>query len=171
MAKSNMFFFFFFENKDSILQDIELAKTLLRPGSLFIEDLSQQIIFSKEGYRSVPLAYIVCTEDLGIPLDFQLWMIKNAGVNDVLEIKGADHMAMLSKPQELCDSLLQIAAKYAWIHEAGFIRCLLKLSCLLVISSYLQWVISIKWYYSNLQIHTKLYSCYVGEENETSITI
>jgi len=109
------FFFFLFEskNKDSILQDIELAKTLLRPGSFFIEDLSQQIIFSKEGYGSVPLAYIVCTEDLGIPLDFQLWMIKNAGVNDVLEIKGADHMAMLSKPQELCDSLLQIAAKYA----------------------------------------------------------
>ncbi|KAK7346501.1 hypothetical protein VNO80_21022 [Phaseolus coccineus] len=97
----------------SSIQDIELAKTLLRPGSLFIEDLSQQIIFSKEGYGSVPLAFIVCTEDLGIPLNFQLWMIQNAGVNDVVEIKGADHMAMLSKPQELCDSLHQIAAKYA----------------------------------------------------------
>ena len=31
---------------------------------------------------------------------------------DVVEIKGADHMAMLSKPQELCDSLLKIATKY-----------------------------------------------------------
>ncbi|KAK8471530.1 hypothetical protein PHAVU_003G248025 [Phaseolus vulgaris] len=97
----------------SSIQDIELAKTLLRPGSLFIEDLSQQTIFSKEGYGSVPMAFIVCTEDLGIPLDFQLWMIQNAGVNDVVEITGADHMAMLSKPQELCDSLQQIAAKYA----------------------------------------------------------
>ncbi|QCD81679.1 salicylic acid-binding protein 2-like [Vigna unguiculata] len=97
----------------SSIEDIELARTLLRPGSLFIEDLSQQTNFCKERYGSVPLAFIVCTEDLGIPLNFQLWMIKNAGVNDVVEIEGADHMAMLSKPQELCDSLQQIAAKYA----------------------------------------------------------
>ncbi|CAJ1942707.1 unnamed protein product [Sphenostylis stenocarpa] len=101
------------KNKDWILQDIELAKTLVRPSSLFIEDLSQQNFFSKERYGSVPLASIVCTEDLIIPLNFQHWMIQNAGVNDVVEIKGADHMPMLSKPQELCDSLLQMAAKYA----------------------------------------------------------
>ncbi|XP_061363420.1 salicylic acid-binding protein 2-like isoform X3 [Gastrolobium bilobum] len=43
----------------------------------------------------------------------ELWMIENAGINDMLEINGADHMAMLSKPQELCDSLQQIALKYA----------------------------------------------------------
>ncbi|BAT75540.1 hypothetical protein LR48_Vigan727s003600 [Vigna angularis] len=97
----------------SSVEDIELAKTLLRPSSLFIEDLSQQTNFSKERYGSVTLAFIVCTEDLGIPLNFQLWMIKNAGVDNVVEIEGADHMAMLSKPQELCDSLQQIAAKYA----------------------------------------------------------
>jgi len=108
-----IYFFYENKNKDPILQDIELARTLLRPGSLFIEDLSQQTNFCKERYGSVPLAFIVCTEDLGIPLNFQLWMIKNAGVNDVVEIEGADHMAMLSKPQELCDSLQQIAAKYA----------------------------------------------------------
>ncbi|XP_020239377.1 salicylic acid-binding protein 2 [Cajanus cajan] len=97
----------------SSIEDRELAKTLLRPGSLFIEDLSQQKNFSKQGYGSVPLAFIVCTEDLGIPLNFQHWMIQNAGINvDVVEIKGADHMAMLSKPQQLCDSLQQIATKY-----------------------------------------------------------
>lgn len=95
------------------LQDIELAKTLIRPGSLFAEDLSQQKNFTKQGYGSVPHAFIVCTEDLTFSLNFQLWMIQNAGINDVLEIKGADHMPMLSKPQELCDSLMQIAAKYA----------------------------------------------------------
>ncbi|XP_020239379.1 salicylic acid-binding protein 2 [Cajanus cajan] len=97
----------------SSIEDIELAKTLLRPGSLFIEDLSQQNNFSKEGYGSVPLTFIICTEDLGVPLNFQLWMIQNAGIKDVLEIKGADHMPMLSKPQQLCDSLLHIANKYA----------------------------------------------------------
>ena len=94
------------------MQDLELAMTLLRPGSLFIEDLSQEKNFSKQGYGSVPRAFIVCTDDLGIPLEYQLWMIQNAGINDALEIKGADHMAMLSKPQELCDSLQQIVSKY-----------------------------------------------------------
>ncbi|KAL2333623.1 hypothetical protein Fmac_014836 [Flemingia macrophylla] len=96
------------------VEDQELAKTLIRPGSLFIQDLSQQKTFSKQGYGSVPLAFIVCTEDLANPLKFQLWMIQNVGTNvDVLEIKGADHMAMLSKPHQLCDFLLHIATKYA----------------------------------------------------------
>ncbi|XP_058766174.1 salicylic acid-binding protein 2-like [Vicia villosa] len=95
-------------------QDLELAKSLVRPGSLFMEDLTQQNnLFSKQGYGSVPSAFIVCNEDVAIPLKFQLWMIQNGGINDVFEIDGADHTAMLSKPQQLCDSLYQIAAKYA----------------------------------------------------------
>ncbi|KAJ1436532.1 Alpha/Beta hydrolase fold [Sesbania bispinosa] len=97
----------------SSTEDLELAKTLLRPGSLFMEDLSQLKNFSEQGYGSVPRAFIVCNEDIGIPLNFQLWMIQNAGINHVIQIEGADHMAMLCKPQELCDSLLQIATKYA----------------------------------------------------------
>ncbi|XP_020239382.1 salicylic acid-binding protein 2 [Cajanus cajan] len=97
----------------SSIEDIELAKTLLRPGSLFIEDLSQQKNFSRQGYGSVPLAFIVSTDDNEIPLNFQLWMTQNVGINvEVQQIRGADHMVMISKPQELCDSLLQIAAKY-----------------------------------------------------------
>jgi len=95
------------------LQDLELAKTLIRPGSLFLEDLSKKNNFTKEGYGSVPRAYIVCTEDMGITQEFQRWMIQNAVSDDVLEIQGADHMAMLSKPQELSDALQQIASKYA----------------------------------------------------------
>ena len=94
------------------MQDLELAKTLVRPSSLFIEDLSKQKNFSKHGYGSVPRAYIVCTEDLAIPLEYQLWMIQNAGINDVLKIKGADHAAMFSKPRELFNSLQKIATKY-----------------------------------------------------------
>jgi len=95
------------------LQDLELAKTLARPSSLFMEDLTKQKNFSKEGYGSVPRAFIVCTEDLGIPLEYQLLMIQNVGFNDVVEVKDADHMVMLCKPQELFDSLQQIATKYA----------------------------------------------------------
>ncbi|RYR28481.1 hypothetical protein HN51_061828 [Arachis hypogaea] len=94
------------------VEDLELAMSMLRPGSLFIEDLSQQKNFSKVGYGSVPRAFIVCTQDLGVPLEFQRWMIKNAAISDVMEINGADHMVMLSKPQELCDCLLKIVMKY-----------------------------------------------------------
>ncbi|KAK2357249.1 salicylic acid-binding protein [Trifolium repens] len=77
-------------------EDLELAKTLLRHGSLFMEDLTQQKnLYSKQGYGSVPHAFIVCNDDLGIPLKFQHWMIQNARINDVFEIKGADHMAIM----------------------------------------------------------------------------
>ncbi|XP_045786299.1 salicylic acid-binding protein 2-like [Trifolium pratense] len=112
--KTSMFFGpKFLSNKlyqQSSIEDLELAKTLLRPGSLFMEDLIQQKnLFTKQGYGSVPHGFIVCDDDIAIPLKFQHWMIQNAGINDVLEIKGADHMAMLCKPQQLCDSLNHIA--------------------------------------------------------------
>ncbi|KAH1260422.1 Salicylic acid-binding protein 2 [Glycine max] len=92
--------------------DLELAMTLARPSSFFIEHLSKEKNFSKQRYGSVPRVYTVCPEDLGIPLNYQHWMIQNAGFNDVVEINGADHKPMVCKPQELCDSLQQIAAKY-----------------------------------------------------------
>jgi len=93
------------------LQDLELGKSLARRSSLFMEDLSKQKKFSKERYGSVPRAFIICNEDLGIPLEFQRWMIQNAVLDDIIEIKGSDHMPMLSMPQELFDSLHQIATK------------------------------------------------------------
>ncbi|XP_023926568.2 salicylic acid-binding protein 2 [Quercus suber] len=94
-------------------EDFELATTLARPGSLFLDDLSKAKNFSNEGYGSVPQVYVVCDQDLGIPVEFQRWMIKNGVPKDVMEINGADHMAMLSKPDELCHCLLETAHKYA----------------------------------------------------------
>jgi len=94
-------------------QDLELAKSLVRTSSLFVEDLAIQMKFSKEGYGSVSRSFIVCTEDLTIPMEYQQWMIQNAVIDDVLSIEGADHMAMNSKPRELFDSLQKIATKYA----------------------------------------------------------
>ncbi|XP_054819970.1 methylesterase 1-like [Prosopis cineraria] len=94
-------------------EDVELAKTLMRPSSYFVEDLSKAKKFSEEGYGSVPRVFMICNQDLGITMEFQLWMIQNAGVNEVLELKDADHMAMLSKPQELCELLLQVVSKFA----------------------------------------------------------
>ncbi|XP_054809768.1 salicylic acid-binding protein 2-like [Prosopis cineraria] len=94
------------------MQDIELAKTLVRLGTLFLEELRKAKSFSKEGYGLVSSAYIVCEEDLAIPKEFQKWMIQNACVHEVVEIMDADHMPMLSNPHQLCLDLLHIANKY-----------------------------------------------------------
>lgn len=89
-----------------------MAKALMRPASYFVDDLSKAKNFTQEGYGSVPRVFITCNEDLTITMEFQQWMIKNVGVNEVLQIKDADHMPMLSKPQQLCNYLLQLASKY-----------------------------------------------------------
>ncbi|XP_027171957.1 polyneuridine-aldehyde esterase-like [Coffea eugenioides] len=93
-------------------EDLELAKMLARPAPNFLEDLAKAKPFSPERYGSVKRAYIVCKEDKIRPLDFQRWLIQNIEVTEVKEIKDADHMVMLSKPQELCQNLLEIASNY-----------------------------------------------------------
>jgi len=90
-----------------------LVLSLRRRTSLFIENLSEAENFSKEGCESVPRAYIVANEDLAIPVEYQYWMIQNAGIQMVKVVERADHMAMISNPQDLYLSLLDIANKYA----------------------------------------------------------
>ncbi|GLU13620.1 hypothetical protein SLE2022_302460 [Rubroshorea leprosula] len=94
------------------MEDVELAKTLVRAGSLFQEDLSKANKFSEQGYGSVARVFVVCKEDKAIDETAQRWMIENYPPEDVMEIDGADHMAMMSNPQELCDCLSKIAKKY-----------------------------------------------------------
>ncbi|KAF8012443.1 hypothetical protein BT93_I0566 [Corymbia citriodora subsp. variegata] len=102
-----------FHGNVTFSKDLELGKILTRPGSLFLEDLSTSSNFTHKGYGSTTRIYVMCRQDLGIPLEFQQWMIANSGAHHVAEVDGADHMAMLSKPQELCECLLEIGAKYA----------------------------------------------------------
>lgn len=94
-------------------EDLELAKMLVRPGLLFTDELSKANKFSNEGYGSVKRVFVGSEKDDCIPKEFQQWMIQNNPVNEVMAIKGADHMAMLSKPQPLSDCFSQIAHKYA----------------------------------------------------------
>ncbi|KAK4710374.1 hypothetical protein R3W88_004887 [Solanum pinnatisectum] len=93
-------------------EDLALALSLVRPSSLFREDLSKAKYFTDEGYGSVKRVYIMCTEEKGIPEEFGRWQIDYIGVTEAKEIKGGDHMSMLSMPKELCDTLLEIAHKY-----------------------------------------------------------
>ncbi|KAH6833604.1 methyl esterase 1 [Perilla frutescens var. hirtella] len=94
-------------------QDVALAKMLLRPSSLFLEDLSKKSAFSKQGYGSVKKVYVVLMEDKAIPVNFQRWQIETIGVDEVKVIENADHMAMISKPLHVCQILLEIANTYA----------------------------------------------------------
>ncbi|XP_055826410.1 salicylic acid-binding protein 2 [Solanum dulcamara] len=93
-------------------EDVALASSLVRPSSLFLDDLSKTKYFTDEGYGSVKRVYVVCTEDKGIPEEFQRWQIDNISVTEAKEIKGADHTAMLCMPKQLCATLLEIAHKY-----------------------------------------------------------
>ncbi|KAK4416243.1 Salicylic acid-binding protein 2 [Sesamum alatum] len=93
-------------------QDVALVNMLLRPSSLLLPDLSNKSPFSEEGFGSLKRVYIVCPEDKAIPVDFQRWLVGTIGVDQVKEIEDADHMAMLSKPQELCQCLLEIISQY-----------------------------------------------------------
>ncbi|XP_052195114.1 salicylic acid-binding protein 2-like [Diospyros lotus] len=96
------------------IEDLTLAKMLVRPGSLFLEDLASSNNLSTEGFGSVRRVFVVCDEDKAITPEFQLWMIDNTGSSvEVKEIKGADHMPMLCKPRELCDCLLEIATEHS----------------------------------------------------------
>ncbi|PIN16132.1 Polyneuridine-aldehyde esterase [Handroanthus impetiginosus] len=72
---------------------------LVRPSSLFIEDLSNKNPFSEEGFGSVKRVYIMCREDKGVLVNFRRWEIENRGVAEVKEMGNADHMATLSTPK------------------------------------------------------------------------
>ncbi|KAG2295588.1 hypothetical protein Bca52824_042257 [Brassica carinata] len=97
----------------SPLEDLVLATMLVRVNPVVTNNLAGTKSFSEERYGSVTRIYIICGEDNMIPEDYQRWMISNFPVKEVMEIKDADHMAMFSKPQELCARLVGIANKYA----------------------------------------------------------
>ncbi|CAM0883176.1 unnamed protein product [Alopecurus aequalis] len=81
-------------------EDLALGKSLMRICSLYLEDLQIQPPFNKNNYGSVRKVYIVCKQDLTIHEDIQRWMVQNNPVDEVMEIDDADHMAMLSTPDQ-----------------------------------------------------------------------
>ncbi|CAH2079998.1 unnamed protein product, partial [Thlaspi arvense] len=98
----------------SPIQDLELAKLLVRANPfLGMDNLAGTESLSEEGYGSVKRIDIVCGEDQLVHEEYQHLIISNFPPKEVTEIKDADHMAMFSKPQELCALLLEIADKYA----------------------------------------------------------
>ncbi|XP_034689731.1 methylesterase 10-like [Vitis riparia] len=92
-------------------EDLELAKSLIRPHGLFLEDYAKESLLSKEKFGSVDRVYVVLEED-EIMKDFQQWVIDNSPPKEVKFIAGADHMGMMSKPKELCLCFQEIVQQY-----------------------------------------------------------
>ncbi|CAN6459969.1 unnamed protein product [Victoria cruziana] len=94
-------------------EDYTLAMSLVRASPLYRDDQSRCDFVSEVNYGRTKRVYVVCKEDLAIKESFQHRMIERSPVDKVVEIEGADHMVMLSKPLELCHHLLHIAECYA----------------------------------------------------------
>ena len=95
-----------------VLQDLELAKSLVRPHGLFLEDLAKESLLSKEKFGSVDRVYVVLEKDEVMKEDFQRWVIDDSPPKEVKFIAGADHMGMMSKPKELCLCFQEIVQQY-----------------------------------------------------------
>ncbi|MBA0652307.1 hypothetical protein Goklo_019575 [Gossypium klotzschianum] len=93
-------------------EDIELGLTLMRQGKLFLKDLANESLLSKEKFGSIHRVYIVCKDDLLVKESMQMWYIENSPTEDVKFIAGADHMPMFSKPHELSKCLQEVAHQY-----------------------------------------------------------
>ncbi|KAA8536157.1 hypothetical protein F0562_028635 [Nyssa sinensis] len=95
-------------------QDLALATTLLRPLRLYSdEDMSRELRFSSKKYGSVSRVFIISGEDKVTKKDLVQWMITKNPPDEVKEVRGSDHMVMMSKPVELWVLLQGIAEKYA----------------------------------------------------------
>ncbi|KAJ8530118.1 hypothetical protein K7X08_036953 [Anisodus acutangulus] len=78
-------------------QDLALATTVLRPLYAYtVEDVSKEILLSSKRYGSVRRVFIVAAEDKLLKKKFQQRMIEKNPPDEVKEIKGSDHMVMMS---------------------------------------------------------------------------
>ncbi|GER30840.1 methyl esterase 10 [Striga asiatica] len=94
------------------LEDLELGKLLVRPSLFYVKDLSKPGMLSQERYGKVKRCYVICGDDDVGDEEFQAYNIEKSPPDDVMTIAGAGHMVMLTKPQELCLCLLELAEKY-----------------------------------------------------------
>ncbi|CAL5324716.1 unnamed protein product [Camellia sinensis] len=96
-------------------QDLTLATLLVRPYPIYHDEgeVLKETALTKDNYGSVRRVYVVIEEDNIIKEKYQRWMIENNPTDEVKVIPGSDHMVMISKPQELCSCLQEIAGTYS----------------------------------------------------------
>ncbi|TVU19095.1 hypothetical protein EJB05_35228, partial [Eragrostis curvula] len=94
-------------------EDLTLGMSLVQPANRFNEDslMRDEKVLTETGYGSTRRVFVVIEDDFGIPVEFQRRMVAQSPGVEVEEIAGADHMVMLSRPQELVELLVRIANK------------------------------------------------------------
>ncbi|KAL3833381.1 hypothetical protein ACJIZ3_008117 [Penstemon smallii] len=98
--------------RNCTLEDLELAKMLIRPNSFFLEDLSKKSLLTEERYGKIRRVYVICEDDEVMEEEFQRYNIEKSPPDNVISIAGAGHMVMLSKTNDFCFSLHELAEKY-----------------------------------------------------------
>uniref|UniRef100_A0ACD5Z0Q2 Uncharacterized protein n=1 Tax=Avena sativa TaxID=4498 RepID=A0ACD5Z0Q2_AVESA len=94
-------------------EDYTLSQTLARVSSYYVADQQRRPPFSADRYGAVAKVYVVAKQDLAMIEEYQRKMIASIPVAEVREMEHADHMAMLSAPEELAGHLADIANTYA----------------------------------------------------------
>ena len=87
---------------------------LIKPANAFTTGNPDEVLMrdakllTEERYGLVRRVFVEVEDDHGIPVEFQRRMVAQSPSIEV-EIAGADHMAMLSRPEELVELLIRIA--------------------------------------------------------------
>lgn len=63
------------------------------------------------GWREVPSVYVICEEDRMVPPSFQQQLSSLAGCEEIFRLKGAGHMAQLSRTSEVAEIVIEQARK------------------------------------------------------------
>ncbi|KAL6839908.1 hypothetical protein ACP4OV_029718 [Aristida adscensionis] len=95
-------------------EDLTLARAMVRPSRRFWNDTT----FNGDGvltagrYGAVRRVFVVVEDDASsLTPEFQRRMVSWSPGTEVRGLRGADHMAMFSKPTELSELLIEIAGK------------------------------------------------------------
>lgn len=95
-------------------EDLTLGKTLMRPTHLFeAQQWNKDLVLTKERYGAVKRVFVVSDKDKVIQMSFQKWVIQKNPPTAVVEVRGSDHMVMMSKPLDLFNKLSHIAHHYS----------------------------------------------------------
>jgi hypothetical protein len=96
------------------MQDLTLAKAMVRPSRWFQDDeMLQRTVVTADRYGAVRRVCVVAEDDASWSAEFQRRMASWSPGTEVRNLQGADHMAMLSKPTDLSDLLVEVANKYS----------------------------------------------------------
>ncbi|KAI7733775.1 hypothetical protein M8C21_021693, partial [Ambrosia artemisiifolia] len=93
-------------------EDMALAKMLIRPSQLFLEDMSKDSLLTKEKYGSISRVYVVCEGDRVMDEEFQRFVIKDSPPDEVKSFPGVGHMIMLSNSKDISLYLQEILDRY-----------------------------------------------------------